>query len=493
MARLIGVELGPLTVRAVVFAQRLRTLEWQDLREVNIPGGDRPFEDRQRDAVAELVEGIGGDDAEFMVAMESRRLMVRTFTFPFFDRKRLARVVRVELDGDLPFPIDDCLVELVPAGVTGKGHRAIAYLARRADVEQQLVVLKSLGIDPKRLVPNSFALRQIGRYCDPNWGSSIAILLVSNRGIDVAMLSHGEDSSEPLQLADAASYTWINAHQGDVQERMISQLKRQFVDFEGEADRTCDALVTLGDPPAGFLDAVGEQLQIPMRVPDFGEIPGRRKPLGTQQIRTHAAAIALALEGAAGRESDVTFRRGKLSYRKSRTDVKEILVQAAVVFGIIAFLGLIDFGVKRGQLQSRLLGFEKQLIALGRGVIPSGQNEIKDPKRVISLMKSRIHQIDEEFKLIGPAVGTTLRTLDLVNLLSETIPSSLTVDISEMEIDDEKLTLKGVTDTFESVDKLVSLISETKKFPRVSKGNTQKAAEKVRFTISIDRIEKDKS
>ena len=73
----------------------------------------------------------------------------RSFFLPFRDRKRLAQTVPFELEGQVPFGLDEVVVDYQIIHRDRSGTTVLAALVLRKDLERHLETLQAAGIDPK--------------------------------------------------------------------------------------------------------------------------------------------------------------------------------------------------------------------------------------------------------------------------------------------------------------------------------------------------------
>src|SRR5438046_2413569 len=74
---------------------------------------------------------------------------LRTFYLPFRDRKRLDQTVPFELENQVPFGLDDIVIDYHVLHRDRSGSNVLAALVQRRDLEEHLTLLKSAGVDPK--------------------------------------------------------------------------------------------------------------------------------------------------------------------------------------------------------------------------------------------------------------------------------------------------------------------------------------------------------
>ena len=121
-------SLGSHAAKVVELRQTLRGLEVVQLRHL-------PFDDPTPGVGSELRQlvqlyDLPGDYV--VVSLAGDRISTRRLEFPFRDRKKIAPAVPFEVEGQVPFPLDDYFVDWEIAGEQKSQTQVIATLAPRA-------------------------------------------------------------------------------------------------------------------------------------------------------------------------------------------------------------------------------------------------------------------------------------------------------------------------------------------------------------------------
>jgi general secretion pathway protein L len=88
-------------------------------------------------------------------------------------------------------------------------------------------------------------------------------------------------------------------------------------------------------------------------------------------------------------------------------------------------------------------------------------------------------------------MASNRKALDVLRDISQRIPASLDINVSNMVIDREKVRISGNTDTFSTVDDLKNSLEPSDYFKGVTLGpaNLDRTGKRVNFEISIQRAE----
>jgi Tfp pilus assembly protein PilN len=83
--------------------------------------------------------------------------------------------------------------------------------------------------------------------------------------------------------------------------------------------------------------------------------------------------------------------------------------------------------------------------------------------------------------------GPHIRSIDILNSISEKIPDNIKVDLTRLVIQPENVLISGTTDTFNSVEDIRSRLEQIQYFKKVttSSANTDRSGNEVRFMLKM--------
>jgi Tfp pilus assembly protein PilN len=84
--------------------------------------------------------------------------------------------------------------------------------------------------------------------------------------------------------------------------------------------------------------------------------------------------------------------------------------------------------------------------------------------------------------------GPHIRSIDILNSISEKIPDNITVNLNRLVIQPDNVILSGTTDTYNSVDAIKSRLEQTPYFEKVtiSSSNIDRSGNEVRFILKLE-------
>ncbi|MCK6544931.1 pilus assembly protein PilM [Myxococcota bacterium] len=158
--KVLGIDLGSWSVKAVLLETSFRNLDVAAVREVKLPPGDPSTKaERQAEALRALLED-GTLRADFPVAGFPGELTTTRFvSLPFADPKRIEQTMAGELADTIPFELDDAVFDHALLKKSDDGTSlSVAAIAMRESVARQLQLLQAEGLDPKFLPADVFQL-----------------------------------------------------------------------------------------------------------------------------------------------------------------------------------------------------------------------------------------------------------------------------------------------------------------------------------------------
>ncbi|MFM2248794.1 MAG: hypothetical protein RL071_4869 [Pseudomonadota bacterium] len=292
MARIIGIDLGHHAVRLAVLEGNFGRYQFSRFIEAPVAPGPATASLEARLAaltVAREQLGPGGPDT-FAATFPADRASVRTVTLPFTDRAQIDKTLRFEVEGLVPFDLDEMvLADRVMAGRPAEGKGAdgkaeakstetqvFCALAPKAEVAALLSGLHGAGADPRLLMLDTdlydtFASDGVQAVIDIGYTRTLVSVcrdghVIASRGID----------------RGTRDLVWAVAHQLGVDEATAERAVRQTglreasaaAGWAGAVDPTADADLIDVD---GWTDEepTGPSMRPPTEVPNLHQQPGQ--------------------------------------------------------------------------------------------------------------------------------------------------------------------------------------------------------------------------
>ncbi len=503
--RVLGLDVGSYAVKAVELRQTLRGVEVGTLRALRLD--DAPAEAAEGPTLPQQLQRFAALHrlpTDYVVAaLPGDRVTSRHLAFPFRDRRRLAQAVPFELEGEMPFALEDVVVDwdvvsgaaAAEAGREGKTE-VLALAAPRTEVARQLEVLREAGLEPRTLEAEGLVLGNLavlfpakGTHIFADLGHRKTTLSLCVDGKPLATRTVPIAGRALTQaLARESGLVWneaerVKCEQGverspaalSVLDRLGREIVRTVAGFEP---------LLAGQPVLEGLTLIGGTA----RLPRIEELLRERTGLGVARLSlprgeagspanallaggdplVYAQATALALRGTLRAKTRLNFRRDEFAYRVDLRQVGRELVWTARLAGAAALLGAVVL-VTGVVLQSREAAVLEQSLKAQYAQAFPGQPA---PANVGAAMREAVRGAHERADALGVYRGN-LSALDLLTEISARVPQDLEVVFEELNIDRGVVRIRGYSKSFEGVDRLRTELSKFEPFSQIQVSEIQ--------------------
>jgi len=378
--RIIGLDVGTWSVKAVVLESSLRRSTLVDYREHHIPsdaaGGG--LEGEIEAAIAATLRGLDPDG--ITSAIPGTNVLMRELELPFADDKRIQSVLGFQLESVLPRPLEEVVYDYQLLRETEDGANLLCAAVDRVKLDPWLTTLQTAGADPRVVTTTGLATANLLKHLSVDTQErSVAFIDLGHRTTTVTIVRN--DRVEAVRTISRGGHQLTRAlSKGlDLDYAEAEQLKHEGVRFDGylpegvgEADhaqraklvaRALEPLLRevrttihahadrLGHPVAaaiayggtsllpGILDLMQRVLDVPVSPPAAaGPLwEGREVPAGLLSSGVSAAAMALRSVADAARHQ-VNFRQGEHAYESDFTAIRGKLVGVGVFVMVLVVL-----------------------------------------------------------------------------------------------------------------------------------------------------------
>jgi len=502
----LGLDLGSHTLKAVELEQGLRALRvvrsYAEPREPEVPLAAQ---------LARLLRVHSFSRSHVVTALRGDRISVRRLVFPFTEKRRLTQAVPFELEDQVPFDIDEMVLDWELAHRESGRAEVISALAPRSAVSALIETLRDADCDARTIeseglvlanlapafeLPGSRLLLDVGHekstLCAMRDGK-----VVSARSVGIAGRAFTEAvaAERALSLEDAER----EKHARGVSEpgvgspfpraeAVLARLANEIVRFASSLEPLVPegfAELTLlgGGAQLDHLDAwLAERTGLPTERlgpprPDSG-LSG----LAEAEVGIFAPALALALRGSGRATTRLNLRQDDFARRADFSRVRREFGSTGILAAVVAGLALVSFSTGAA-LESREAGrVEQQITALYAEAFPGGAV----PEDPLPAMRTAVSEAQERAEFLGVYRGN-MSALDVLTEISRRVPRDLDVGFEELSIDKQTVRLRVYAKTFEAADRLGSELSKFGPFDQARIGSieTDPRSGGKKFTVTI--------
>ncbi len=531
----VGLDLGSQVVKAVVLSGTGRGYALQRLasRPVLVPAGEEPGGGDPstmgaiREAARALLADLEIPEATVVAAVPGSRVSTWLVDLPFTQRRQIDLTISGALEDKVPFEMDEVLLDyhIVESGPDlvegGPGSRIFAAMVPRRQVGRLLEELQVVGVDPRFLTIDAYALAILGRNLEFSQRGTIALLDCGATRSILCILKDGEpqvlrsidqggedltralaqhlhisrEEAEAWKKADphrgTTSLEGMNEAIGTALSPLFAELRASLAGWEDRTGFQVEKLFLTGGASRlpGLSSWIEENLGLvadPLELPR-GDVDPHLAPAAGPEF---ALAMGLALRGLQpGRAHSPNLRTAEFAYRKDVQANRVLAVLGVVAFLVMTLLGVGWFALRHHRLSTQRDELEATLLALVKKALPDAPAaSLKTPSAAAAALLEEATEMQRKADQLDTPEGNT--PLDVIRKLSQAISTDVKVDIDELEVTSERIKMRGQAETFEAVDKVESNLKAHEEFASAYKHDTSKGLGAViKFSITIPRQE----
>lgn len=521
MARVLGLDLGSFTVKGVVLDTSARGAVVRAHAQVPRHEGDR------NETLAAAVKALLAQEAmkaeQVVVALPGISLATHQLSLPFSDPKRIDATLPFEVEGQLPFDLDEAVFDYQIANRTEKKTDLLVSVVRKDDLRGLLELLASVGVEPRIVTHPGIAYHALlsgtllgtpaeAAATEAGAGEAVAVLDLGHERTTVAFgrpgsgvefartfAGGGKDLTRSLakefQIATPDAQAWKDQHgalashvNGPDAERaaaafmralqpILRELRASTKAYSAKSRRQINRVWLCGG--TGQIPGLDEYLQQELSIPTQRLLlpADSQAPLVKGQELAAVQPYALGLRAAASgaRASRFNLRRGEFAFKGDFDYVRD---RIPVLVGLAAavLVMLIATGIVRNTMLARREAQVDQVLCdVTQRVLGSCE---KNYDRALNMLRGKESPAADIPKLSAQTLLTEL---------VDRIPSDVTVTFDQIVVDSERVSLRGETDSSKTVDKITTALKSYRCFHDVKQGKLEKTkgGNKLNFNLDI--------
>lgn len=503
----LGLDLGSHSLKAVEFQQGLRGIDVVAMRTLPRPAEDLPLSALVRHFLS--MHKLSTDHV--VTALRGDRISSRHLSFPFADRRRLNQGVPFAIEEDLPFDLEEVVIDWDVVGGNRNHSEVLAAIASRSEVSALLEQLDQAGCAPRILEAEGLVLANLGVVFDlagtrilADIGHAKTTLCLMKDGRAVASrtigvggqhLTEALAADRGLSLADAERAKCEEDLLGEtlspppqatkVLDRIAREIVRTIATHEQRLGSASVDEVTIFGGTAllqrldSFLAERTGLATARLGLPRQGY--GESLVAGGPPI-LYAPAIALGLRGTTRAKTSMNFRRDEFAVRldlsQFRRDFRWTgwLAAATVVLALVGFVATLSFEGRRAR------ALEAQAAQLYSEVISGGT----PPEDTVAALSAQVREANDRADFLGVYRGN-LSALDVLTELSKRVPEDLEIGFEELSIDRQTIRMRVRAEDFKATDRLQAELQKFAPFAaaRIGAIETDRKTGNKRFSVTI--------
>jgi hypothetical protein len=194
------------------------------------------------------------------------------------------------------------------------------------------------------------------------------------------------------------------------------------------------------------------------------------------------SALAVALMEVEGYDG-LNFHKGQFAAQKFLSKHKRPLIKTGILAAAVLMLFFFNLMMEAYTLNKHLRAINSQMTQVFKATFP----EVKTIRYPYQEMQARIRET-KKTEAFEAEAGPHIRSIDILNSISEKIPDNITVNLSRLVIQPDNVIISGTTDTYNSVDGIKSSLEQIQHFEKVtiSSANMDRTGNEVRFMLKLE-------
>jgi len=193
-------------------------------------------------------------------------------------------------------------------------------------------------------------------------------------------------------------------------------------------------------------------------------------------------ALALALMEVEGYDG-LNFHRGQFAAQKFLSKYRAPLIKTGILAGALLVLLIFNLLMQAHTLNKSIRSIDSQMTEIFKATFP----EVKTIRYPYQEMQARIRETkkDDAFEA---ETGPHIRSIDILNSISEQIPESVKVNLNRLVIQPDNVLISGTTDAYDAVNDIKSRLEKVQYFKKVtiSSANIDRSGNEVRFMLKLE-------
>lgn len=161
--RILGLDIGSTSVKAVEVDAAFGRFQVHEYHEIHVTGSSTPME-----VAGQLIRSLPKAPDKLVTPLKSSRITFRNLKIPTRDKKAIQSAIQFELEDDLPFEPDQIVSDYAPMGVIDGESHVHVTAAMKKTLEDYFGIATPSGMDPDALTTEACAYRALLRKTIPD-------------------------------------------------------------------------------------------------------------------------------------------------------------------------------------------------------------------------------------------------------------------------------------------------------------------------------------
>lgn len=511
MARILGLDLGSYSVKAVVLEAGRGATGVRSFAEARRPENVDRLESL-RHAIRELFAAHPMQFDQVVVGLPGQSLATHPVSLPFTQAKQIEATLPSEVEAQLPFDLSDAVYDYQPSAITEKKTDMLVGLIRRDEMRELLAALTEVGVEPRIVTHPALAYQSLLAQHAAAFGDAagtVAILDIGHERTSIAIGSPGgavdfartfsgggigmsKALASEFQTPLAEAHAWKEQHgafasavNGPDAERaaaaflrglqpVLRELRPSIKAFTARMRRNVDRVYLCGG--TARMPGLDEQLSKDLGIPtQLLALPGA-SAIAREVAPAAAQAFTLATRGTQSGPKAPRFnlRRGEFAFKGDFDFLRERAPRLAAYAAILLVLLIAGGIVRNTVLARREAQVDNVVCEVTRRVLGTCE---KNYDRAINMLQGTE----------SPAAAIPrYSAVTLLAELTSRVPREIPVTFDQIIVDLDRITVRGETENNKQIDQIRAALKGFRCFREVNQGRAERTRDGQRVTFRLD-------
>lgn len=532
--KILSIDIGTAHIKTVIVETKFKRYDivLHDITSVPdawepVSPNDQLLSPGQIATLRQTAERYGAGVERIVMNLPFSLYSSRYLSFPIKDKRKVQSALMLAVEDEIPFDLEQCILtsQLYPS--KGKETQVLAGFAPIPPLEKFIDTLTSLQLSPNVLMMEDAAIAALFQRAKAEKGKNVAVLNLGHRKSGMFFLRDGMPVLHRNTMVGGFHVTEAIAQKYSIgiAEAEIAKIERGFLavagmkltaDQEAFADtirqslepvfsdfqqsimafssrfhEPIDSIYICGGTSllpgmTEFLTQRWQKRVAPLQIRQFFPQISIEPQRGLEWLLPMACAIGLTQASGEGKTT-VNFRSGKLHVTgtKLNLNISQFIYPAklALTLYVVAMLSVIGQMFFLNQEMARKDAALSRALQSVLGRVSASY--IAGLRANTTKLHSTINKKVEEFQTQGKGGGASASaTLDLIDQLSKAVPKSTTMQISQFDLQTNKLTLNVDSPTQQDAEKAISALTAFPLFQGAKAGPLETKGTRRKFSLT---------
>jgi Tfp pilus assembly PilM family ATPase len=458
--RIVGVDIGSRTIKAVRITTSLQgyAITGFAMREHKVSTWAELTEE-----LRSLVQDAQVQGDIYVTSFPSHRVLFRNTEMPFSQLDKIDATIRFEAESMMAVPLDGMVVDFALLEQRPEGSTVLVTCVQEDLLNEYLDALQAADITPDTIDIDALALARLMEELKEE--KTVAVLDVGAEKASIGIFQKGGlrfIRSIPMENGARASLKKIRPALDEVILSMNA--------YQGTTGGIIDEIWLSGGNSRikGIDEYLAKGIGRPLSYPDLmGRFP-TRIPVSEAMNLVGGVALGLALRGLRQEKGRVDLAR---KIARPAQILPPVLRKRALHMALAAVIFLVliaaNFFLGIWAQERRYSIVKGEMKRVFQETFPEAHGAVNELQQAQALVKG---MVERGVKLNSNNGGTPL---DIIREIAQRLPQG--AKIVELDIDEERVNLRGMVPSFASVDEVKGAFAGSQLFHDIKVGNTELA------------------